>query len=461
MPSTDEGHALRRVAGVGRAVAIVVPFTLTAYAGAWLVLGAGQLRSVLAWGCSAVLLLCLGAVLAVRLASGTKGGDASYQWAWDAELPGAGSRWWRGVMLPGFALPALLALLVGLGGTALNEANDAQRIAAAGARVVSVPVEAVEQLGKTGEGRYDDYRGEYEVRLPVAESGGAGDTAGRTVQLEVLSSEYLREGDTLYVAYAPGEPDFGPVADEERRQLEQELSGRDLPYRVWILALLVWVGGTLAYTGLLARKVTSRRLPVRTKGPVPQVNSAPGLIDGVSRKAPNADTNVGLEVLCGNRRVPFGLAGCSAERAFAVLQGQTGYLEWACDPVERAAGNASPVTRVDFVTSDGRRRLQGSAPGQVLRDLTTEGQTQVARGPESSESRKVVDLGASWPIALRPGFYAAFLLALLLPLPLLGTANTGAWGMALVVGCAVSVLSGFAIHLIGESREKPQREQVR
>jgi hypothetical protein len=79
---------LRRAATGGRVVAFVAPLALVVHTAAWMVLGAGPLRTALAWSCTAVLALCLLAVFAVRAAAPESGTAAVYRTAWQSGLLG-------------------------------------------------------------------------------------------------------------------------------------------------------------------------------------------------------------------------------------------------------------------------------------------------------------------------------------------------------------------------------------
>ncbi|EST34726.1 hypothetical protein N566_18230 [Streptomycetaceae bacterium MP113-05] len=141
---------------LGGLVGIIASAAFVGQAAAWLCVGDPALRAVVTWCCAGALLLCSVALLLMRATSPVNGAERTYRAAWGARMGGGGSPRWQAVLTAVLG-PAYLALLVGLGASALQETGDADELAAAGARIVSVPVEAVEPGGKTGKGRYDDY----------------------------------------------------------------------------------------------------------------------------------------------------------------------------------------------------------------------------------------------------------------------------------------------------------------
>jgi hypothetical protein len=229
-PRLIDGSRLRTGAGAGRVVALVAPLVLVVQASTWMILGAGPFRTALAWSCTVVLALCLIVLFIARTAAPAEGAASVYWSAWQTGLRGSLGRWWR-LVVGGVAIPAFVALLFGMGSSALEEPNSAQKIAAEGARIVAPSVEKARPLGKIGPGRHDDYRGRYEVHIPMGD-----------VEVEVLSNEYLRAGDKLYVAYAPSDTTLKPIADENRSQIEQQLSGRSMEFRQWVFVLIGWGG---------------------------------------------------------------------------------------------------------------------------------------------------------------------------------------------------------------------------
>ncbi|MFC4497669.1 DUF3592 domain-containing protein [Streptomyces ovatisporus] len=444
--------ALHHGARIGRAVAIVTPLALIANAASWLVLGAGPLRTALAWSCTVVLALCLFTVFVVRAGSPVTDTAPVYWSAWQTGLRGSLSRWWR-LIVGGFLLPAFVALLFGMGSSALENANDSQRIAASGGRVVATSVEEVHSLGKSGEGRVG-YRARYDVRLPE----------GRRVQVEFVNERNLSKGDTVYVGYAPSDPELQPVGDDERSQVEQQLSGRSMEFRQWVAVLIGWTGGTVALVVWLIRGGAGRLPKGRMKRAEGGMASAPARINGyieyaVPRPNKSPDGFQGLKIHSGDRDLAFQVPGCNAKYAAVVLTGQSGQLEWPVDLPEATEENLLATTPVDFVAPDGRR-LPGNVPTHSLQNLTAQGVAQAMSSPPGPAQTvaNAVDLGAAWPLTLPRAVLLLLLLVLVLPAPLNAVPHAGGWGVALLIASAASAAAAGVVMLYRDHKHKPQTD---
>jgi hypothetical protein len=450
--SMGSTSALRRAATAGRVVAVVAPLALVVHTAAWMVLGAGPLRTALAWSCTAVLALCLLAVFAVRAAAPESGTAAVYWSAWQSGLRGSTSRWWR-LVVGGLVFPAFVVLLFGVGSSALEKPSTAQKISAAGAEIVAPSVEKVQPLGETGPGRYDDYRARYEVRIP----------SGR-VKVEVLSSEYLRTGDTLYVAYAPGDQTLEPIADESRNQVEQHLAGRSMEFRQWLAVLIGWAGGTVALVVWLIRSGAGRLPKGRMKGGRSGMSTAPVQINGyveytVPRPNKSPESHRGLQMRCGGQDLAFQVPGCDAKYAATVLAGQSGQLEWTADLPEAPEESLLATTPVDFVAPDGRR-LPGSVPTRSLQDLTARGAVHAMSAPPraAETAANLVDLGATWPLTVPRAALLLLIPVLALPAPLYALPHAGGWGVALLIASAASAVAACVVILYRDHKHKPQTQ---
>lgn len=433
---TREAGVVRGAVVLGRLVGVVASAALVGQAAVWLCVGDPALRVTLTWWCAGALLLCFVALLLFRASSPVKDAESAYRAAWGLRVGGARSAWWQ-ALLAALIGPAYVALLVGLGASALQEAGDAKELASSGARIVAVPVEAVEPGGKTGKGRYDDYRAVYEVSLPESGVGGADTSDGRSVRVEVLSSEYLSEGDTLYVAYAPDDLELQPVADEERTQLKQELEGLALSFRAWVAVLLVWGAGTV---WLVIRAVRSAA-GARTGAPAGSLSAVPAVVDGHVQHATTPQGRPGLMLRGDGLEIPFEPANGSAKTAASTLHGQQGRLEWM--PVGNDGQNAA--TPADFVGVDGRR-LQGAVATAKVRELEARGHVSPAPAPATSVGADVVDFGATWPLATRLDVMCLFFLAYALLIPLYVLPHSGGWGVACAVASAVITGATFLYH---------------
>ncbi|MDT0381013.1 hypothetical protein RM572_19855 [Streptomyces sp. DSM 42041] len=439
MNAPDGGgeSAVRRAVTLGRVVGALGTAALAGQAAAWLCVGDPALRSALTWWCAGALVLCFAAVLLVQVSARGTDVRSAYRAAWRLGVGGAPSRRWQAVV-PALVGPAYLALLVGLGASALQEAGDAEKISAAGARIVAAPVEAVDPQGKTGKGRYDDYRAVYDVRLPVSGVGGAEAADGRSVRVEVLSSAYLGEGDTLYVAYAPEDLGLRPVADEERSQLEQELAGLPLTFRAWVAVLVAWGAGTLWLAFRAVRGAAGFRAESAAGTPV----AVPVAVDGHVQHATAPDGPPGLLLRGDGVEMPFEPAGGSVRAAAAALQGQQGSVLW--EPAgEGGDGGADGKAPAVFVAAEGRR-LHGSVAVARCRDVEARGQAR-AVASQASGGRDV-DFGPVWPLATRPGVLGLFFLAYALLTPLFVLPHSGGWGVACGVASAAAVGAGFLSH---------------
>lgn len=450
--STVDVVALRRGVKVGRAVAVVAPLAVVVEAAAWLLLGPVPLRTALAWSCTAALALCAVALFAARSVSPSVGKEAAYRTAWRTGLRGSSSRWWR-LVLAGFMFPAFVAMLFGVGASAMKETSDIHALAETETRVVAASVKKVQPLGKTGDGRFG-YRARYEVQVPE----------GRNFSVEFVNEEQLNEGDTVYVGYAPGRPELQPIADDERSEVEQQLSGRPMDFRVWLGVLIAWAGGTVALLVWLIRGAGGAGpLPGgRMKRAERGMAAAPAQIKGftqyrVSRPNKSPVGLLGLKVHSGGQEIAFGMPGCNAKYAGDVLAGESGQLEWPDDLPEEPIEDRLVTTPVDFVTSDGRR-LSGSVPTQALQALTARGAAHaLAPRPEPARATAdAVDLGATWPLTLPRSVLLLLLAAVLLPAPLFAVPHAGGWGVALLVCSGAAVAAAGVVTLVRDHKHTPR-----
>jgi hypothetical protein len=448
------GRSVRRVAAVGQTVVVLTLAALLLEAAGWVIAGPGTFRTGGSWGATAALVLCVIALAAVKGTSALPDAESAYRSAWETGLGGAYRKWWR-ALLVACMLPAYLAFLFGMGSAALEEPGDAQRIAASGARIVGSPVLSVEELGKTGPGRHDDYRALYDLRLSEknAVASGRGD---HVVRVEVLSDEYLNKGDRVYVAFAPDDPGLDPIADESRHQVEQMLSGRSFDFRVWVGVMTAWAVGTVALVVWTLRKGSGTYPSRRTKHGREGARTLRGRVEGYVRHVLDPvkhEALFGLEISTAAGPVPMELNGCSAEWAGAVLGGQRGLLEWPADlPAEHAQGPLA-LTPADFVTDDGRR-LQGRVPTRLLQDLSAAGEDLTKPVPQRTQrGAGVVDLGAVWPLTIRWGALLLCLLAVALPIPLFLVPHMGGWGLALVIADGAAVICATALDFFTSVRK--------
>ncbi len=446
-PSAGERAGILRSVALGRIIAVIGPLALVALTAFSLLLGNGESRTMLAWTCVGVLLSCIVAVFMFRASSAVKGAKSAYRISWVFRGRETKSRWWQEIVVPALVGPAYIALLIGLGASALEEESDAQEIAVAGARIVAAPVEEVEQLGKVGKGRYDDYRAIYDIKIPASNSEALNADENRIVRVNVLSNEYLAEGDTLYVAYAPDDTGLAPVADEERSQLEQELSGRALSFRTWLLILVAWLTASVSMAIWRVRNVTGLRRKERLRRAANGVKATPAHIEGYTSHAPAANGRPGLRVRCGDVEVLFELMGGSARSVATVLRGESGHLEWAVGAPEGRGSRVSSAIPAEFV-SHGGQRLRGNVATDRLRVLDPEDGTesQVRSHPAQDDSVNVVDFGATWPLSVQGGVFILLLLALALLAPLYVLPYSGGLGIALLIASGASVAAAFLYH---------------
>lgn len=171
---------------------------------------------------------------------------------------------WRGSFTPAWLMVLIyfVAGLINISPTALQMVERGHVIAPV---EVSDVLSSERERGSRGE-RY------YSVRVRAAVPYAAGD-ASRTAEFD--SQRRVRQGDDVWVLYAPSTPELGAFIEEDRDELEEKAGGPEsgVPYIILTIfsALLV---GALVYTapGLprhmrrALREGRVRRLPVRVTG---------------------------------------------------------------------------------------------------------------------------------------------------------------------------------------------------
>ncbi|MET7735446.1 hypothetical protein ABZT02_29380 [Streptomyces sp. NPDC005402] len=424
---------------------------------AWLFLGATPLRTALLW-CSLILLAACLVILGVTVACG--GGRPrceTYEWGVRvaSATPGlgehsrtplrlSGARWmsarYAGAMV---AVPALLALWVTLVAADARGTGRSSALAEADAVIEQRPIVKVENEIAEGKSRFAAATADLTVLLPSP-------TGGHAVPATFEASTNRRQGigSELYVAYVPDRPELGAIGDDQREDVERQLSGRAVQFGdSWTIAGF-WALATLGPLGYWWKNESLRR-PQRTVGPdwkalrVSVTGSGehidappPGSPEAADEKKRRENTRtLKCLVLEGRgRQVPFH-SQMAAEAAGDALSGTQAWLLW--HPQQRRGRDVL----AELVGDDGWQ-LPGAVPVQVAEGVEEAGVMESAQ-PDPERRIRLLDLGAGYLVTASVSVVVGFAVALGCLAALLLVPDGGAWRWWTAAAGVLAPLVGF------------------
>lgn len=260
---------------LGKVVAWVACLLITVLLGCWLFMAKSPLRDTLVLGSAVVLAVLALSAWALRRASGKPEPAAVYRALADrvsragengpGEIPGrlqGASALWQDAALVCYGAVMALALPLALGVGTPTPTGKAADIASAGAVVRTLPIESVRDVVEDEHKNGSTYYCTVTVTLPSTD----GTRSERRVEFRSEYPDPAVVGAKVYVAFAPDRPELGAVGDNDKAEVNRQLSGRAMSnWWTWILAS-AWL---VLVTALFYLYVTTRRdqrFPQRLRG---------------------------------------------------------------------------------------------------------------------------------------------------------------------------------------------------
>ena len=440
---------------LGKMVAWVACLLVTVLLGCWLFMVKSTLRDVLLLGCAGVLVALALSAWTLRRASGNPEPAVVYRALADrVSQAGEGGPRTLPVRLRGAAalsndaalafyggvMALILPLALGVGNS--TPTGKAAEIASAGAVVRALPVESVRDIVEDEHKNGSTYRCTVTVTLPPAD--GAGN--GRRVDFRSEFPDPAVVGGKVYVAYAPDRPDLGAVGDNDRDDVDRQLSGRAMSnWWTWILA-----SGWLVLTGaLFFIYFTSRRdqrFPQRLRSDERVLRASISGYDGYgSDKA-----RISLDTGSG----PLQLHVHASNARYVDTVGRAeGHLVWLPDRNRHGGRNGPHRTGAVFV-SDGGWYIPGGLAPEYEESAKAKADHQVS--VDSAREGRLLDLDAGWILSIPNRLMRVLLLwtlcvaVLALPVP------SAAWRLVVGIACAVGLLV-YGLYAIGSQDKAAQR----
>ncbi|MFI1732705.1 hypothetical protein ACH40E_26550 [Streptomyces acidicola] len=421
---------------LGKVVAWVACLLMTVLLGCWLFLVKSTLRDALVLGCAVVLAVLALSAWALRRASGNPDSTLVYRALADRTSdagesgPGALPVRLRGAsaLLNGEALTfyggvMALVLPLALGVGAPTPTGKAAEIASSGAVVRALPVESVRDVVRDRHRNGSTYHCTVTVLLPPADGAGS----GRRVAFRSEWPDPAVVGGRAYVAYAPDRPELGAVGDNDRADVDRQLSGRAMSnWSTWILGSgWLFLIGVLFFVYLTSRR--DQQFPRRLRGDERVLRASISGYDGhgAGKARICLDTSKGP--------VKLHVHGDNARYVDTVGRAE-GHLVWAPDR-NRHGGRKGPHRTGAVFISDAGWFIPGGLAPEYEESARAKADHQAPVG--STGERRLLDLDGGWLLSIPNRLMNVLLLwtlcvvALALPVP------SAAW--RLVVGIAGTV----------------------
>lgn len=456
----DRGlHALGPAILLGKVVAWVACLLVTVLLGCWLFLVKSTLRDALVLGCAVALALLTLSAWALRRASGNPDPASVYRALADRAShagesgPGALPVRLRGAsaLLSGEALSlygGVMALILplALGAGDPTPRGKAAEIASAGAVVRVLPVESVRDVVEDEHRNGSTYYCTVTVTLPPAD----GARSGRRVGFRSEFPDPAVVGGKVYVAYAPDRIELGAVGDNDRADVDRQLSGRAMSnWWTWILGL-VWLFliGVLFFGLVTSRR--DQRFPRRLHGDERVLRASISGYDGhgAGKARISLDTSTGP--------VQLHVHGNNARYVDTVGRAE-GHLVWVPDRNRHGGRNGPHRTGAVFINDAGWFIPGGLAP--EYEESATAGADHQASVDSSKESR-LLDLNGGWILSIPNRLMNVLLLWTLCVVTLALPVPSAAW--RLVVGIAGTVgLLVYGLYSVPSQDTAAQRQSGR
>ncbi|NUP23901.1 MAG: hypothetical protein HOZ81_49180 [Streptomyces sp.] len=449
-------RGLRSAILLGKMVAWVACLLVTVLLGCWLFMEKSSPRDVLVLGCAVVLAVLALSAWALRRASGNPDPASVYRSLADrvshagdggpgglpGRLRGASVLLSDGALVAyGAVMTLILPLALGVGVPAPT--GKAAEIASAGAVVRSLPVESVRDVVRDRHKSGSTYQCTVTVTLPAADGSGS----GKRVDFRSEFPDPAVVGDDVYVGYAPDRPGLGAVGDNDRADVDRQLSGRAMNnWWTWILAS-VWLVlvGAILFVYLTGRR--DQRFPRRLRGDERVLRARISGYDGygADKQRLCLDTSTGpvqLHVHADNARYVDTVGNAE------------GHLVWVPDSNRHGGRKGPHRTGAVFVGDAGWFIPGGLAPEH---EESARAAADHRASVDSTRESRLLDLESGWLLSIPNRLMNVLLIwtlstvALALPVP------GAAWRMVVGIGCTVGLL-GYGMYLVVNDDSAARRQ---
>ncbi|WP_152861401.1 hypothetical protein [Streptomyces acidicola] len=424
---------------LGKVVAWVACLLMTVLLGCWLFLVKSTLRDALVLGCAVMFAVLALSAWALRRASGNPDSTLVYRALADRTSdakksgPGAPPVRLRGAsaLLNGEALTfyggvMALVLPLALGVGAPTPTGKAAEIASSGAVVRALPVESVRDVVRDRHRNGSTYHCTVTVLLPPADGAGS----GRRVAFRSQWPDPAVVGGKAYVAYAPDRPELGAVGDNDRADVDRQLSGRAMSnWWTWILGSgWLFLIGVLLFVHLTSRR--DQQFPRRLRGNERVLRASISGYDGHGA----GKAHICLDTSKGP--VKLHVHGDNARYVDTVGRAE-GHLVWAPDR-NRHGGRKGPHRTGAVFISDAGWFIPGGLAPEYEESARAKAGHQASVG--STGERRLLDLGGGWILSIPNRLMNVLLLwtlcvvALALPVP------SAAWRLVVAIAGTVGLL---------------------
>ncbi|MDO0911331.1 hypothetical protein QQM39_10850 [Streptomyces sp. DT2A-34] len=441
---------------LGRMVAWLACLLVTVLLGCWLFLEKSTLRDALVLGCAVVLAVFALSAWALRRLSGNPDPASVYRALADrtsaagesgtrtlpARLRGA-SAWVGCEVLPTYGAIMALILPLALGVGTPTPTGKAAEIASSGAVVRALPIESVRDVVEDKHKNGSTYFCTVTVTLPPA------DGAVSETRAEFRSEwpDPAVVGGKVYVAYAPDRLELGAVGDNDRSEVDRELSGRAMGnWWTWILAL-AW----LALMGMVSVTypmiLRDQRFPRRLRGDERVLRASISGYDGYGE----GKTRISLDTSTGPVQLHVHVDNA---RYVDTVGHAEGHLVWVPGSNQHGGRKGPHRTGAVFISDAGWFIPGGLAPEyEESAGAGADHQTSVDAAGES----RLLDLESGWILSIPNRLMNVLLLWSLCVVVLALPAPSGAW--RLVVGIAGTVgLLAYGLFVVGSQDPAAQRQ---
>ncbi|MGI5378612.1 hypothetical protein ACQEV2_31050 [Streptomyces sp. CA-251387] len=438
---------------LGKVVAWVACLMVTVLLGCWLFMVKSALRDVLVLGCAVVLAVLALSAWALRRASGNPGSASVYRALADrvshAGESGAVPGRMRGasalandgaLTFYGGVMALILPLALGVGDP--TPTGKAAEIASAGAVVRALQVESVRDVVEDEHKNGSTYYCTVTVTLPPAN----GARSGRRVDFRSEFPDPAVVGGKVYVAYAPDRPELGAVGENDRADVDRQLSGRAMSnWWTWIVAS-VWLVVVAAIFFVYMTTRRDQRFPRQLRGDERVLRARISGYHGYG-----ADKQrIGLDTSTGP--VQLHVHGNNA-RYVKTVGSAEGHLVWVPGRNQHGGQKGPHRTGAVFI-SDAGWFIPGGLAAEYEESARAATDQQAAVG--STEESRLLDLDCGWIVSIPNRLMYVLLLwtlcvaVLALPVP------SAAWRLVVGIACTVGLLV-YGMYALGSQDTGAQR----
>ncbi|MEV6588083.1 hypothetical protein [Streptomyces acidicola] len=424
---------------LGKLVAWLAGLLVTVLLGCWLFMVKSTLRDAVVLGCAVALVVLALSAWALRRLSGNPDPASVYRALADrlsnagesapgvlpVKLRGASALSNDGALaFYGGVMALILPLALGVG--VPTPTGKAAEIAYAGAVVRALPVESVRDVVRDRHKNGSTYHCTVTVTLPPADGVGS----ERQVDFRSVFPDPAVIGGKVYVAYAPDRLELGAVGDNDRDEVDRQLSGRAMSnWWTWILASgWLFLTGTLFFLYLTTRR--DQRFPRRLRGDERVLRARISGYDGTGadKQRIRLDTSTGP--------VQMHVHGDNARYVNTVGSAE-GHLVWVPDR-NRHGGRKGPLRTGAVFISDAGWFIPGGLAPEYEESARVVADQQASVG--STGEGRLLDLAGCWILSIPNRLMNVLLLWTLIVVALALPVPSGAWRLVIGIACTVGLL---------------------